>query len=63
MKQETKQRIRQFSIVLGCAVVLRVTTAIVAPFEMQRYFSFGILLAAIVTFFIWDFIRTKKDET
>jgi len=62
MKRETKKRIRQFVIILGIAVVLRVTTAILAPFEMQRYFSFGILLASIASFFTWDYIRMKREE-
>ena len=62
MNRETKQRILQFGIILVCAVFLRVTLALIAPFELQQYFSFGVLLAAIVSFFTWDFLRGKKKD-
>jgi len=54
MKKETKQSLGRFGIILVIAAFLRVILALIAPFEWQRYLSFGVMIAAIVSFFVWD---------
>lgn len=62
MKMETKKRLRHFLIVLGCAVILRIIVAFTIPIETQRYFSLGIMIAAIISFFAWESIEEQKKK-
>jgi len=62
MRKETKRSLGRFGIILGVAVFLRVILALIAPFEMQRYFGFGVMLVAIICFFVWDSQAKKKES-
>lgn len=63
MKKTTRQLLRRFVIVLGCAVVVRIVVAFIVPFSIQPYFSLGIMIAAIISFFVWDIIQGREDES
>ena len=58
-----KRKIIRYIVVLVLAIIVRILFAFFAPIEVQKYAGLIIIIAAIVSFFTWDYLSEKHKRS